>query len=65
MVTLFRSIISFSWTFFVGTWAKSAGPAVPFGVFGGIMGFFSILVIPVWLWGKRLRIATENWVLVK
>ncbi|KAL4911355.1 hypothetical protein BDW74DRAFT_164877 [Aspergillus multicolor] len=61
-ITCMRAIISFSWTFFVGTWVEKAGPAVPFGVFGGILGFFALLLFPQWYWGKRTRIATANWV---
>ncbi|KAL4810692.1 major facilitator superfamily domain-containing protein [Aspergillus unguis] len=61
-ITCMRAIISFSWTFFVGTWVEQAGAAVPFGVFGGILGFFTLLLFPQWIWGKRTRIATANWV---
>ncbi|OJJ04051.1 hypothetical protein ASPVEDRAFT_43491 [Aspergillus versicolor CBS 583.65] len=61
-ITCMRAVISFAWTFFVGTWVEQAGPAVPFGVFGGILGFFTLLLIPQWLWGKRTRIATAKWV---
>lgn len=61
-VTCMRAIISFSWTFFAGQWVSSAGPAIPFGAFGALMGIFSLFTIPVWFWGKRLRIATAEWV---
>jgi hypothetical protein len=61
-VTCMRAIISFSWTFFAGQWVSSAGPAIPFGVFGALMGIFSLFTIPVWFLGKRLRIATAEWV---
>ncbi|KAE8382649.1 major facilitator superfamily domain-containing protein [Aspergillus bertholletiae] len=61
-VTCMRAIISFSWTFFASEWVTSAGPAIPFGVFGGLMGLFTILTIPQWLWGKRTRIATAGWI---
>ncbi|BCS23784.1 uncharacterized protein APUU_40228S [Aspergillus puulaauensis] len=61
-ITCMRAVVSFAWTFFVGTWVEKAGPAVPFGVFGGMMGFFTLLLIPQWLWGKRTRIATAKWV---
>ncbi|KAL4793544.1 major facilitator superfamily domain-containing protein [Aspergillus venezuelensis] len=61
-ITCMRAIISFAWTFFVGTWVESAGPAVPFGVFGGLLGFFAILTVPMVIWGKRTRIATAGWV---
>jgi hypothetical protein len=54
-------MISFSWTFFVGTWVKQAGAAVPFGVFGGLMGLFSLFTLVFLFWGKRLRIATADW----
>jgi len=57
-----RAIISFSWTFFAGEWVSKAGTAIPFGVFGALMGIFSLSTIPVWLWGKRIRIATAHWV---
>ncbi|KAL4927980.1 major facilitator superfamily domain-containing protein [Aspergillus undulatus] len=62
-ITCMRAIISFAWTFFVGTWVEHAGPAVPFGVFGGLLGFFALLTVPQWLWGKRMRIATARWVI--
>jgi uncharacterized membrane protein len=61
-IATLRAIISFCWTFFVGRWVTDAGTAMPFGVFGAIMGAFSLLLLPVLLWGKRMRIATENWV---
>lgn len=61
MVTLLRAIISFAWTFFVGDWVVSAGAALPFGIFTMLMGVFSLLFIPVWLFGKRFRIATAQY----
>jgi hypothetical protein len=61
MVTLLRAIISFSWTFFVAVWIGKAGPALPFGIFGMLMGVFSLLAIPLWWYGKRLRIATAQY----
>ncbi|KAJ5995550.1 hypothetical protein N7481_002527 [Penicillium waksmanii] len=61
-VTCMRAIISFAWTFFAGEWVSSAGPATPFGVFGALMGVFSLFTIPMWAWGKRTRIATANMV---
>lgn len=62
MVTAFRAIISFAWTFFVGTWITESGAAEPFGIFALLMALFGLTVIPVWLYGKRFRIATEEWV---
>ncbi|KAI4758891.1 MFS general substrate transporter [Aureobasidium sp. EXF-3400] len=63
MVVTFRAVISFAWTFFVGTWVESAGPAEPFGIFALLMGIFSLTTVPVWLFGKRLRFATSNLVM--
>jgi hypothetical protein len=31
-------------------------------VFGALMGIFSLFTIPILIWGKRIRIATANWV---
>ncbi|KAI0121716.1 major facilitator superfamily transporter [Xylariales sp. AK1849] len=60
MVTIFRSIIAFAWTFFVGDWIQSDGAAEAFGIFGMLMGLFALLTIPLWLYGKRMRIATAS-----
>ena len=62
MITSFRAIISFAWTFFVGTWIEKSGAAEPFGIFALLMGLFGLTVVPVWLFGKRFRIATADWV---
>ena len=59
MVTIFRSIISFAWSFFVATWVQDRGAAEPFGIFGMLMGLFGLLAVPLWLFGKRMRIATS------
>ena len=62
MVTTSRAIVSFAWTFFVGEWVTHRGPAEPFGIFGMLMGFFGLLIVPFLLWGKRLRIWSAKWV---
>ncbi|KAK4554739.1 hypothetical protein LTR86_008241 [Recurvomyces mirabilis] len=61
MTTISRSVVSFAWTFFVAQWVGVAGPALPFGIFGMLMGIFGLLVIPLWLYGKRMRIATAGY----
>ncbi|EKJ74968.1 hypothetical protein FPSE_04860 [Fusarium pseudograminearum CS3096] len=63
MVTILRAIIAFAWTFFVADWIHQKGPAEPFGIFGLLMGIFSLLTVPLWLFGKRMRIATAERVL--
>ena len=60
MVTILRSIISFAWTFFAVEWVHSRGAAEPFGIFGMLMGLFSLTTIPLWYFGKRMRIATAS-----
>ncbi|KAK1985482.1 major facilitator superfamily transporter [Colletotrichum cereale] len=60
MVTIMRAIIAFAWTFFVAHWVEEKGPAEPFGIFGMLMGVFSLLTIPLWMFGKRMRIATSK-----
>ncbi|KAK3897628.1 major facilitator superfamily domain-containing protein [Staphylotrichum tortipilum] len=58
MVTILRSVIAFAWTFFVATWIQDRGAAEPFGIFGMLMGLFGLLTVPLFLFGKRMRIAT-------
>ncbi|KAF2021433.1 MFS general substrate transporter [Aaosphaeria arxii CBS 175.79] len=61
-VTCARAIIAFAWTFFTATWIEHSGAAQPFGIFGMLMGLFGLATIPILIWGKRLRIATADWV---
>ncbi|KAL4864252.1 hypothetical protein BDV12DRAFT_205841 [Aspergillus spectabilis] len=61
MITFLRAIIGFAWTFFVGSWVEARGAAEPFGIFGMLMGLFGLLTIPIYLYGKRIRIATQKW----
>ncbi|KAF4450873.1 hypothetical protein F53441_6061 [Fusarium austroafricanum] len=52
MVTILRAIIAFAWTFFVSDWVQHRGAAEPFGIFGLMMGVFSLLTIPLWISNK-------------
>ncbi|GAB1738697.1 hypothetical protein NU219Hw_g3493t1 [Hortaea werneckii] len=61
MTTISRSVVSFAWTFFVADWVAADGAAMPFGIFGMIMAVFALLTIPLWLYGKRMRIATAGY----
>jgi hypothetical protein len=63
MVTILRAIIAFAWTFFVADWIHHRGAAEPFGIFGLLMGIFSLMTVPLWMYGKRMRIATAERVL--
>ncbi|KAH8897807.1 major facilitator superfamily transporter [Thozetella sp. PMI_491] len=60
MVTTLRAIVAFAWTFFVAEWITQKGAAEPFGIFGMLMGIFSLLTVPLWLFGKRIRVATAS-----
>lgn len=60
IVTILRAVIAFAWTFFVAAWVEDRGAAEPFGIFGMLMGLFSLLTIPLWKYGKRLRIVTSK-----
>lgn len=59
MVTILRAVVAFAWTFFVATWVQERGAAEAFGIFGMLMGLFALVTIPLWLLGKRMRIATS------
>lgn len=61
MTTIARSVVSFAWTYFVSEWVETAGAALPFGIFTLLMGVFALLTIPLWLFGKRMRIATAGY----
>ncbi|KAJ3539170.1 hypothetical protein NM208_g5594 [Fusarium decemcellulare] len=63
MVTILRAIIAFAWSYFVADWIHDRGSAEAFGIFGMLMGLFSLLSIPLWMYGKRMRIATADKVL--
>lgn len=43
MTTIARAVVSFAWTFFVAQWIGKAGAALPFGIFGMLMGVFALL----------------------
>ncbi|KAK3948422.1 hypothetical protein QBC32DRAFT_245825 [Pseudoneurospora amorphoporcata] len=63
MICILRGLIPFAWTFFVSAWVAKQGYLVVFG--GGftvILGVFSLLLIPVIWYGKRMRIATARFV---
>ncbi|KAI0480320.1 major facilitator superfamily domain-containing protein [Xylariaceae sp. FL0804] len=61
MTTITRAVVSFAWTYFVAEWVGRDGAAQPFGIFGMLMALFALLTIPLWLYGKRGRIATAGY----
>jgi hypothetical protein len=65
MTSVARAVVSFVWTFFITDWVLSDGAALPFGIFGMLMGIFALLTVPIYFYGKRLRIATAKWLPTK
>ncbi|KAL4863665.1 hypothetical protein BDV12DRAFT_189503 [Aspergillus spectabilis] len=61
LVGVVRAVISCVWTFYVGNWVESVGPALTFGIFAAVLGVFASLTIPLFVYGKRLRIATQKY----
>jgi MFS family permease len=62
MICILRGLIPFAWTFFVAQWVERDGFVIPFSGFSGILGGFALLTIPILMIGKRLRIATADYV---
>lgn len=62
MICILRGIIPFAWTFFVIQWVEHDGYLIPFVGFTVIMIVFSLLILPVLCFGKRMRIATARYV---
>lgn len=60
ITTSLGSVLAFAWTLVVSDWAHDRGPAEPFGIFGMLMGLFGLLNVPLWFFGKRIRIATAS-----
>ncbi|KAK2000475.1 major facilitator superfamily transporter [Colletotrichum falcatum] len=60
VTTILRGFVSFAWSFFVANWVAQTGTAEPFGIFGMLMGIFALLTVPLWMFGKRMRIATSS-----
>ncbi|KAL6230024.1 hypothetical protein BDW75DRAFT_234734 [Aspergillus navahoensis] len=61
LVAVVRAIIGCVWTLYVGDWVESIGPALTFGIFAAVLGVFASLTIPLFFYGKRLRISTEKY----
>lgn len=60
MVILFRSMISFGFSYFIVPWVSQAKPALPFGNFGMLIAVVGLLAVPLQLYGKRPRIAHQG-----
>jgi hypothetical protein len=55
MVTALRNIVSFGMSFGVYKFIDDLGFSGTFGVFGGATAVCGLGLIPVWVYGKRIR----------
>lgn len=60
IAAILRAVVGFAWSIFVADWIQKTGAAEPLGIFGMLMGLFALLTVPLWLYGKRMRIATAG-----
>ncbi|KAI1859533.1 uncharacterized protein JN550_012051 [Neoarthrinium moseri] len=60
IAAILRAVVGFAWSFFVAEWTQERGAAEPFGIFALLMGLFSLLTVPLWIYGKRMRVATAK-----
>ena len=54
-VSSFRLIIGFAMSFRATTWVEQRGFLGSFGIYAGVLGFLSLLLPLLWVFGKRLR----------
>jgi hypothetical protein len=56
VLNFWRNILSFIPPFFLTAWIKKSGAALPFGIFALLsVVWFPILVLPVIMWGPKMR----------
>lgn len=60
MTTIVRGVIAFAFSFFIVDWVVEKGASLPFGILAMIFGVFCLMTIPLWMFGKRMRIATAH-----
>ncbi|KKY16834.1 putative mfs transporter [Phaeomoniella chlamydospora] len=61
----FKAAFGFLLSFYTNPWIDAAGYKNAFGAMAGISAGVLILWIPLFIWGKRIRMATMEWKLVK
>lgn len=60
-ICAFRGIIAFGVSYGIVPFTETAGYDGAFAAFAGLTGFFGLLGIPVYFWGKRIRRITGRW----
>lgn len=56
-----RGVISFGVNYGLVPFFDAVGYTTAFGIFAAISAFFSLLLIPIYVFGKRLRLYTAHW----
>ncbi|KAF9894566.1 hypothetical protein FE257_006451 [Aspergillus nanangensis] len=60
----FKNLFAFGMGFFFVDWYYSSGPRVLFGVVGGVVTGITLLIVPLYIGGKLLRVFwTKHWFL--
>ncbi|KAJ5633503.1 hypothetical protein N7528_001345 [Penicillium herquei] len=55
IICAFRGFISFGTSYGTTSFVSNNGYDGAFGVFGGLTGFFGLLGLPIYIWGKKIR----------
>lgn len=55
IICAFRGIISFGVSYGITPFIETAGWDGAFGAFGAMTGFFGLMGIPIYVWGKQIR----------
>ncbi|KAL2017411.1 hypothetical protein VTK56DRAFT_2213 [Thermocarpiscus australiensis] len=50
-----RNLLTFGLTYFVNSWLDQQGPLIVFSILGGLFVFVTLLTIPLWIFGKKIR----------
>lgn len=61
----YKSALAFLLSFYVNPWIERNGYFTTMGIIAGLLGFFHILAIPLYFYGKRIRVRTMTWKVMK
>ncbi|KAM0434499.1 hypothetical protein ACHAPT_003595 [Fusarium lateritium] len=60
----FKALFGFLLSFYTNPWINQSGYQIAYGTMAGIAAAILVLWIPLYIWGKRIRLATWDWSLV-
>lgn len=55
-----RNLLTFGLTYFVNDWLEKDGALAVFNVLGGTFIAVTMLTVPLWIYGKRIRSAVAR-----